>query len=224
MTAFGPGVTLVSSCVHDNVADAARAAEGRGHTYGLDVPGGDVAGLSPSAQALAVAALAHAEPERLIVAIVPSDADVDRATADVRFFLSAIEGLPDAAAERAVLSLPSHEIDPYRGLAPHLRVTSARARALHAAASGRGRVVIASAAAVLPTLGTPAELLALSYDLEPGLDSSPGDSRGTARHGGIHPRRSRGRTRRVLCARRHLDVFPAGSRRAVPHRVHRRHD
>ena len=34
---------------------------------GLDVPGGDVTGLSPSAQALAVAALAHAEPERLVV-------------------------------------------------------------------------------------------------------------------------------------------------------------
>jgi len=111
---------------------------------GLDVPGGDVTGLSPSAQALAVAALAHAEPERLIVTIVPSDADVDRATADVRFFLSAIEGLPEAAAERVVLPLPSHEIDPYRGLAPHLRVTSARARALHAAAAGRGRVVTRS--------------------------------------------------------------------------------
>jgi len=178
---------------------------------GLDVPGGDVTGLSPSAQALAVAALAHAEPERLIVTIVPSDADVDRATSDVRFFLSAIEGLPDAAAERAVLPLPSHEIDPYRGLAPHLRVTSARARALYAAASGRGRVVIASATAVLPTLGTPGELLALSYDLEPGLDLSPGDLAEQLAMAGF-TREDPVDAHGEFCVRGGiLDVFPAGS-------------
>ena len=178
---------------------------------GLDVPGGDVTGLSPSAQALAVAALAHAEPERLIVTIVPSDADVDRATADVRFFLSAIEGLPEAAAERVVLPLPSHEIDPYRGLAPHLRVTSARARALHAAAAGRGRVVIASAPAVLPRLGRPGELLALSYDLEPGLDLSPGDLAEQLAMAGF-TREDPVDAHGEFCVRGGiLDVFPAGS-------------
>ena len=178
---------------------------------GLDVPGGDVTGLSPSAQALSVAALAHAEPERLVVTIVASDADVDRVTADVRFFLGAIEGLPDAAAERAVLPLPSHEVDPYRGLAPHLRVTSARARALHAAASGRGRVVIASAAAVLPRLGPPGELLALSCDLQPGLDLSPGDLAGLLALAGF-TREDPVDAHGEFCLRGGiLDVFPAGS-------------
>ena len=43
-----------------------------------------------------------------------------------------------AAADRAVLPFPSHEVDPYRGLAPHVGVTSARARALHALALGHG--------------------------------------------------------------------------------------
>jgi transcription-repair coupling factor (superfamily II helicase) len=178
---------------------------------GLDLPGGDVTGLSPSAQALAVAALAHAEPERLVVVIVASDADVDRATADVRFFLSAIEGLPETATEQAVLPLPSLEVDPYRGLAPHLRVTSARARALHAAASGRGRVVIASSAAILPRLGPPRELLALSHDLQPGADLSPSDlAEQLALAGFTHedPVDAHGE----FCVRGGiLDVFPAGS-------------
>ena len=184
---------------------------------GLDVPGGGVTGLSPSAQALAIAALAHAEPERLVVTIVSSDAEVDRATADVRFFLGAIEGLPEAAAERAVLPLPSHEVDPYRGLAPHLRVTSARARALHAAASGRGRVVIASAAAVLPRLGPPSELLTLSLDLEPGLDLSPSDLAEQLAMAGF-TREDPVDAHGEFCVRGGiLDVFPAGS--AEPFRI-----
>ena len=39
-----------------------------------------------------------------------------------RFFLSALEALPEAVAERLVLPLPSHQVDPYRGLSPHFRV------------------------------------------------------------------------------------------------------
>ena len=40
---------------------------------------------------------------------------------------------------------PSHEVDPYRGLAPHFDVASARARALHALTHRQCRLVIASA-------------------------------------------------------------------------------
>ena len=57
---------------------------------GIDAAGGTVAGLSWSAQALALAALSHAHPERLVVAIVPTDADVERLTEDTRFFAGAI--------------------------------------------------------------------------------------------------------------------------------------
>ena len=59
---------------------------------GLDVPGGAVAGLSGSAQGLALAALSHAHPDRLVVAVVPGDADVERLVEDTRFFAAAIEG------------------------------------------------------------------------------------------------------------------------------------
>ena len=48
--------------------------------------------------------------------------------------LGALLGLSDDAAERQVLPFPSQEVDPYRGLTPHLEVASARARA-----SGRDR-------------------------------------------------------------------------------------
>ena len=39
----------------------------------------------------------------------------------------------------SVLPFPSHEVDPYRGLAPHFEIASARARALHALASAAHR-------------------------------------------------------------------------------------
>src|SRR5215217_2475462 len=85
---------------------------------GIDAPGGTVAGLSSSAQALALAGLSHANPDRLVVAVVPTDADVERLTEDTRFFTGAIEGHGQDAVERLVLPFPSQEVDPYRGLAP----------------------------------------------------------------------------------------------------------
>ncbi|HEV7558757.1 MAG TPA: CarD family transcriptional regulator, partial [Kofleriaceae bacterium] len=91
------------------------------------------------------------------------------------FFLAALEGLTPAAIERVVLPYPSHEVDPYRGMAPHIGVTSVRARALYAIAQGTARVVIASAAAVLPRVTTPERMQAASLALKPGQDISPID-------------------------------------------------
>ena len=104
--------------------------------------------------------------------VVPTDGDIDETVCDVEFFFSALEGLP-AASARSVLPFPSHEIDPYRGLSPHVGVTSARARALHAIASGTVRVVVASAAGLLPRVTRPERLLANSMDLRPGQDIAP---------------------------------------------------
>ncbi len=183
----------------------------------LDQPGGTVSGLSPSAQALAVAAMAHAEPERLIVLVLPSDTDVERATADIRFFAAAIEGLSDDAIERVVLPLPSHEVDPYRGLAPHMLVASARARALHGAASGQARIIVCSALALLPRVSTPRELLDLSIDLRTGTEIAPPDLATLLATAGFRredPVDSHGE----FCVRGGIvDVFPAWS--ADPFRI-----
>ncbi len=116
---------------------------------GMDAPGPAVSGLTPSAKALYVAAAAQGLPHGAVLYVVPSDGELEETVADVAFCLAALEGLSHDAAERAVLPFPSHEVDPYRGLAPHVGVTSARARALHAMASGTARIVVASAASLL---------------------------------------------------------------------------
>ena len=96
---------------------------------------------------------------------------------DARFFFAALEGLSDAEVERVVLPFPSHEVDPYRGLAPHFEIASARARALHALASAAhpARLIVASAAALLPRVSAPGRLGAVSLTLTPGQDISPID-------------------------------------------------
>jgi transcription-repair coupling factor (superfamily II helicase) len=113
----------------------------------------------------------------LTLLVVPTDADVERTTDDARFFLAALEGLSGDEVERMVLPLPSHEVDPYRGLAPHFDIASARARALHAltARTRPVRLVIASAAALLPRMSKPERLGAVSITLTPGQEISPID-------------------------------------------------
>ena len=135
-------------------------------------------------------------------------------TSDVRFFLSALEALSDAVAERVVLPFPSHQVDPYRGLAPHFRVASARARALHAAALGTARVIVASAQALLPRLPAPESVLTTSFDLRPGVEIEP--------HGaGRDPRRAAATSGRIRststassrCAAASSTCFPPAKRR-----------
>ena len=127
---------------------------------GMDVPARAFSGLTPSAKALFVAAAAQALPHGVVLYVVPGDGDIEESLADVSFFLSALEGWSQSTADRAVLAFPSHEIDPYRGLAPHFGVTSARARALHAVASGTARVLVSSAPALMPLVSSPRRLLA----------------------------------------------------------------
>jgi transcription-repair coupling factor (superfamily II helicase) len=139
----------------------------------LAAPARALSGLTPAAKALAAAGLAHRSPEAVVLYVLPADGELEAATNDVRFFLGALEGLSDAAVERAVLPFPSTEVDPYRGLAPHFSVASARARALHAAALGTSRVIVASGQALLPRLPAPESVLATSFDLRPGVEIDP---------------------------------------------------
>ena len=178
-------------------------------------------GLTPAAQAFNLAAVAHrhapvARPGtrgRTVVAIVATDAAAEQMTSDIRFFLAALEGLSETAVEEAVLPLPSHEVDPYRGLAPHMSVMSARTRALHAAATGTARVIVASATALLPRLSAPERLLSASLALEPGLEIDPGDLAERLAGAGFtrdDPVEQHGE----FCVRGGvIDIFPVGSER-----------
>ncbi len=138
----------------------------------MGVSAGRVTGLTAPAKAMFAAASASKAPT---VVVVPTDADVESMTSDARFFLAALEGLGDLEVERSVLPLPSHEVDPYRGLAPHFEIASARARALHALASGSAKLIVASAAALLPRVSAPGRLAAVARMLAPGDEISPVD-------------------------------------------------
>ncbi|MGE3842031.1 MAG: hypothetical protein AB7I50_10625, partial [Vicinamibacterales bacterium] len=104
-------------------------------------------GLSAPGKALAVAMNAGEGPSVLVVA---SDRDIEGAVADLRFFMCALEGASAADVVAGVLPFPSPEVDPYRGLAPHFDVASARARARCALAEGTARGGEASAPAHQP--------------------------------------------------------------------------
>ncbi|MDQ3486344.1 MAG: transcription-repair coupling factor [Acidobacteriota bacterium] len=146
-----------------------KTATGRA---GMGVRASRVAGLTPAAKAMYVA---NAASRDRVLLIVPTDGDVERMTGDVRFFITTLEGLSETDAERAVLPFPSHEVDPYRGLAPHMDIASARARALHALTAGTARIVIASAAGLLPRVSAPQHMQSTSLSLTPGQDISPTD-------------------------------------------------
>ena len=131
-----------------------------------------LAGLSPAARALAVAVAAR-RSRHLTLVVVPTDKDVDVLVSDLRFFLAALEGASDLDVRQSVLGFPSWQVDPYRGMTPHFRVASARARALYGAACNTAKVVVASAAALLPRVSGAERLLRAAADLAPGTEIDP---------------------------------------------------
>jgi transcription-repair coupling factor (superfamily II helicase) len=139
---------------------------------GLGRAAARLSGLSPAGAAFDAAVLAQDGP---VLLVVPTDAIVEQMIGDVRFFLASLQGLSRSDAGSVVLPFPSQEVDPYRGLAPHLEVSSARARALHALATGTARVVVASARALLPRVSDPERLRDAGLSLAPGFEIAPQD-------------------------------------------------
>jgi transcription-repair coupling factor (superfamily II helicase) len=139
----------------------------------MDSPASHVRGLSSSAQALYVAVQSSHRKSAVCIVVVPGDEDVDRFCIDTRFFMAALEGASVAALEGAVKPFPSLQIDPYRNIAPHFGVASARAAALHAIANGTAKVVVACAAALLSRLSAPDNLEAAAIELRNGMDLDP---------------------------------------------------
>ena len=179
---------------------------------GMGVPKPAVSGLNAPATAMFAAAAAA---RNITILIVPTDADVERATSDARFFLAALEGLSDADVERVVLPFPSHEVDPYRGLAPHFEIASARARTLHALASGTARLVIASGAALLPKVSATGRIAATAANLVPGQDISPTDLADLLAAAG-YTRQDPVDESGEFCIRGGVvDFFPAGAKQPV---------
>lgn len=159
---------------------------------------------------MAVAAGAKRFSEGVILLVVPTDADIDNTVGDVAFFLSVLEGSATAVVEREVLPFPSTQVDPYRGFQPHLKVASARARVLHALATGTARVVVASAAALLTKLPEPASLLLSSCEIKPGIDIDPHALANILVLGGFEPADPVDAHGEFARRGGIFDVFPAG--------------
>ncbi len=118
------------------------------------------------------AALAQDEP---VFLVVPTDADVEQVSLDARFFFASLSGVTDEAARDAVRAFPSQEVDPYRGLLPHLEIASVRAGTLYAMAQQSARLVVASARALAPRLSPPARLAETGLTVAPGTEIAPRD-------------------------------------------------
>src|SRR5688572_19647014 len=136
-------------------------------TAGLDRSAAVLAGLTASSKALAIAGQARSRPGVTVV-VAPTDIEAERLTTDIRFFYGGLEAASDSAIEQAVLPLPALQVDPYRGMTPHFRIAAARARALHGAVSGSARIIVASAAAMLPRMSSPERMRAASIELRVG--------------------------------------------------------
>ncbi|MEX2272267.1 MAG: transcription-repair coupling factor [Vicinamibacterales bacterium] len=164
-------------------------------------------GLTPAAHALATASFAIERAP--VLAVTATDADLETAIADARFFLGALTGLSDDELDRTVLPYPSLEVDPYRGMTPHLDVVSARARALHALAAGTARIVIASARALLPRVSPPAQILAAGFDLHAGSEIDPAMLASRLAEAGFTPEDPVDQHGEFFRRGGVLDVFPA---------------
>jgi transcription-repair coupling factor (superfamily II helicase) len=159
---------------------------------------------------LAVAAAAKRLSNGTVVLVVPSDADIESAVGDICFFLSVLEGSAETVVSQHVLPFPSPQVDPYRGFQPHLKVASARARALHALAAGTARVIVTSAPALLSKVPEPATLLLASCEIRPGIDVDPHELANTLALGGYEPADPVDAHGEFARRGGIFDVFPAG--------------
>ena len=141
---------------------------------------------------------------------------------DVRFFMAALEGASAATLEETVKPFPSLQIDPYRNIAPHFGVASARAGASRdrKRRSKSHRCIGERPAAAAQRSG---HSRGRRHRAEAGNGSRSRRAWRPARRCGFHARRSRGRARRVLRPRRHRRLFPGGRRQPHQRRVRRRH-
>ncbi len=111
--------------------------------------GGRVAlvGLPPAARALALLALARLTGAPL-GGVARSDADAEALAGDLRA-LAQLTGVLDPGS---IQVFPALDADPYAGLSPHLGAVCERVRCLDRLRSGRARVTVAPARALLVAL------------------------------------------------------------------------
>ena len=151
---------------------------------GMDVPAREVSGLTEAAKALYVAGAAQTQAHGIVLYVVPADAD-HRACGH-RHHVFPVGSKACRSRERPSCPFHRTEVDPYRGLAPHVGVTSARAQALHAIARVRSGSSSDRQRRLLPRVTSPVRLLATALDLEAGPGHRAIGSRRIAGGRGLH--------------------------------------
>ncbi len=114
--------------------------------------------LYGSAGALALAEVARAQP-RLYVVVAPSARELERLSAEVRFF---------TGADRPLLTLPDWEVLPYDLFSPHPDITSERLRTLYELPQARSGCLIVAADTLLQRLPPRAYVTGRAFELEVG--------------------------------------------------------
>ncbi|MEO6726549.1 MAG: hypothetical protein ABIP14_14775, partial [Blastocatellia bacterium] len=99
----------------------------------------NVAGLSGSAKALALATLHHATGKRLAV-VSQRSRDLEDLERDLRFFYCHLGDHEEC--ENEIFTLPASESDPYSGTSPHAEILERRALALWRLTAGIGDIVL----------------------------------------------------------------------------------
>jgi transcription-repair coupling factor (superfamily II helicase) len=127
---------------------------------------GECAQLSgPTGPARALAGLLASD--RPLLVVVPAERAVDETAADLRTLAA------EAGASGSVLPLPAPGPSPFRGLPRHPEAALRRATALHAAARGGLRAVVASAAGLLRPVLVPRLLETRVLALRQGEELTP---------------------------------------------------
>ncbi|MGH7480954.1 MAG: hypothetical protein ACRELV_02275, partial [Longimicrobiales bacterium] len=131
----------------------------------LPAPGDtlDVAGLAGSSEALLVAALADAEPNRLWVHVAETPGAADAMEADLQTLMD----------PGAVAFYPQREALPYEAAEPHVEIGGLRVEALEAVLGGRARVLVTTLRAVQERSDIPSELADLRLTLRTGETVRP---------------------------------------------------
>ncbi len=127
-----------------------------------------VSGLMGPARSLVEAALVQKTVGPVLV-VVADERRLAPALSDLESLLLAL------GVERRVRAFPAFALDPYRGLSPHLDVTSARLQAFVSLLDGEDVVVVATASALLYRTVAPEILRGGIRELRPGESFGAGD-------------------------------------------------
>jgi transcription-repair coupling factor (superfamily II helicase) len=122
-------------------------------------------GLTGSAAALVVAALAHARPNRVWLVLAHSPAEAEAWVADLHILLG----------EDAAVLFPQRETLPYESSQEHVELSGLRVEALEALLTGRARILVTTARAVQEVSDLPTELAELRLTIAVGDAFRPAD-------------------------------------------------